>query len=348
MTNEAQDSANQEAKASTASAGDSERDIWIGFDLGGTKMLSAVYDSSLNFLGKKRRPTKGHEGSESGLERVESTIEKALDEADVPRKRLAGIGIGVPGPLDLTNGIVLDTPNLGWKDVPIQKQLEDEFSCPVVLMNDVDAGVYGEFRFGAAQGAECIVGLFPGTGIGGGCVINGEIFRGPRMSCFEVGHMRVVPEGPRCGCGRRGCLEAVASRLAIASAAAAAAYRGQAPHLKKENGTDLSDIRSGALAGSIEAGDRIVEDIVRSAARHLGTAAGSLVNLLNPDLIILGGGLVEALPDLYCDEVMSAAQKQAMTCYKDSFRVVVAELEDYASVKGAAAWAQHILRQSAS
>lgn len=328
------------------SATDSKKDLWVGFDLGGTKMLAAVYDSDYKLLGKKRKPTKGHEGSEAGVERVLGVISKALEEADVSTDRLAGIGIGAPGPLDVVDGIVLDTPNLGWKDVPIQKELEKKFGCPAVLMNDVDAGVYGESRFGTAKGARCVVGLFPGTGIGGGCVIDGEIFRGSRLSCFEVGHMRVVPDGPRCSCGRRGCLEAVASRLSISSHAAAAAYRGQAPHLKEEIGTDVSNIKSGALAASIKAGDKTVEDIVRAAARHLGTAAGSLVNLLNPDVILLGGGLVEALPELYSDVVVAAAQKRAMACYRETFKVKVASLGDYASVQGAAAWARHTLKKS--
>ena len=323
---------------------ESKKKLWVGFDLGGTKMLAAVYDDDFELLGKKRKPTKGHEGAEAGVERVFGLINKALEDADVSADQIAGIGIGVPGPLDVVDGIVLDTPNLGWKDVPIRKFLEKEFGCPTVLMNDVDAGVYGESRFGAAQNARCVVGLFPGTGIGGGCVIDGEIFRGSRLSCFEVGHMRVVPDGPRCGCGRRGCLEAVASRLTISSHAAAAAYRGQAPHLKKSIGTDVAEIKSGALAGSIQAGDKTIEEIVRAAARHLGTAAGSLVNLLNPDVILLGGGLVEALPELYSEVVTSAAQKRAMACYRDTFQVKVASLGDYASVQGAAAWARHTLK----
>lgn len=330
------------SESTTAGLGKtSDRKYWVGFDLGGTKMLAAVYDADYKLLGKKRKATRGHEGSDAGIERVQGVITKALEEAEITVDQIAGIGIGAPGPLDLNDGIVLDTPNLGWKNVPIQKQLEKEFGCPVVLLNDVDAGVYGESRFGAAREARCVVGLFPGTGIGGGCVIDGEIFRGTRLSCFEVGHMRVVPDGPRCGCGRRGCLEAVASRLTISAQAAASAYRGQAPHLKEAEGTDLRDIRSGALAASIKAGDKAVEDIVRAAARHLGTAAGSLVNLLNPDVILLGGGLVEALPELYSEIVITAAQKRAMACYEDTFEVKVASLGDYASVQGAAAWARH-------
>ncbi len=316
------------------------RDLWIGFDLGGTKMLAALCDERMEVIARKRKSTKGHEGAEAGIDRVKNTIEKVVEEAGVSLNRVAGIGIGCPGPLDLNEGIVLQTPNLGWKNVPICELLEKEFSIPTVLVNDVDAGVYGEYRLGAAQKAQCVVGLFPGTGIGGGCVYNGQILRGPKLSCFEVGHMRVVPEGDFCGCGRRGCLETIASRLAISSEVAKAAYRGQAPNLLELAGTDLSNIRSGVLAEAIEKGDKIVEKIVRNAAKHLGVAAGGLINLLCPDVILLGGGLVEALPKLYIEEVRKAAEDYSMPAYHDSFKVVAATLGDDAAAKGAAVWAQ--------
>ncbi len=186
---------------------------------------------------------------------------------DSKRGDLRGIGLGSAGPLDLDEGIILDAPNLGWKDVKIKSILEKEFGCPAVVLNDVDAGVYGEYRFGAARSSRCAVGVFPGTGIGGGCVYDGKILRGKTNSCMEIGHIQVVPDGPRCGCGLQGCLEAVASRLAISAAAAQAAYRGQAPHLLDIAGTSLDEIRSGALADAIAAGDTVVESIVRTGGR---------------------------------------------------------------------------------
>jgi glucokinase len=325
---------------------DVERDLWLGFDLGGTKMMACVCDANFRILGRKRKATKGHEGSEAGVERVKQVIERALEEAEVGAERLAGIGIGIPGPVDTGAGVVLETPNLGWKDLPLREILEEEFDCPTVVLNDVDAGVYGEYRMGAARDARCVIGLFPGTGIGGGCVYHGEILTGDRISCFEIGHMRVQPDGPLCGCGQHGCLEAVASRLAISSAAARAAYQGNAPHLKEVVGTDLSEIRSGALAESIREGDVIVEQIVREAAEKLGTAAGWLVNLVGPDVILLGGGLVEALPGIYADEVQRAAEAQAMPSFRGTFRVCVANLGDFAATKGAAAWCQKVVAES--
>lgn len=323
--------------------GEAKKKYWVGFDLGGTKMLANVFSPSFKIVGRERCKTKGHEGVQAGLARMAEAIEKALADAKVDRAELAGIGVGSPGPLDLDRGLVLDTPNLGWKNAPVKDALEKKFGCPAVVMNDVDAGVFGEYARGAAQGARCVVGVFPGTGIGGGCVYEGKIIRGANFSCMEIGHVKVVENGPLCGCGQYGCLEAVASRLAIAQAAAAAAYRGEAPRLMSVAGTDLSEIRSGALAESIKAGDRAVEDIVRNAARHIGRAMANIVNLLAPDTILLGGGLVEALPDLFQEEVEKHVKRNIMASFAGTYKVQVAQLGDDATSIGAAAWAQAVV-----
>jgi glucokinase len=321
-----------------------DRDCWVGFDLGGTKMLALVYDDELRVLSRERRKTKAAAGTDSGLERIGETIDAALAAAGIDKKVLGGIGIGCPGPVDMDRGILLNPPNLGWLDVPIGERLQKQFDCPVAVLNDVDAGVYAEYRFGVAQGSRCVVGVFPGTGIGGGCVYRGEILRGSSSSCMEIGHVQVMPEGPLCGCGRRGCLEAVASRLAIASHAARAAYRGEAPHLNETAETDISEIRSGVLADSIAAGDKVVEQIVREAARHIGRAVAGVIHILGPDMIVLGGGLVEAMPALFTDHVGKTARKRVMAPFRDTFKVVTSKLKDDAVAQGAAAWARHVLQ----
>ncbi|MCE9551763.1 MAG: ROK family protein [Planctomycetes bacterium] len=318
-----------------------QRDHWVGFDLGGTKMQATVYDADFRSKGSKRAKTKGSEGAAAGVERILKLIDEALSEAAVGRDRLGGLGIGCPGMLDLDRGILHDAPNLGWKDLKLKDLLEKSLGCPAVVLNDVDAGVYGEYCFGAARGAHCAVGVFPGTGIGGGCVYEGKILRGRKSSCMEIGHVQVLPEGPLCGCGRRGCLEAVASRLVIASAASAAGFRGQAPHLVEDVGTDVAAIRSGALARSIKAGDKAVEQIVRQAAKHIGVAVGNVVNLLAPDVVVLGGGLVEAMSDLFLEEVTKAAHKQGLASMVESLKIVAAKLGDDATAAGAAAWVRH-------
>ena len=316
----------------------SDEKYWLGFDLGGTKMMATVFDAGFKILGSHRTKTKGHEGAKEVLDRIIETIKEALDEAHIKAQHLGGIGVGCPGPLDLDRGIILEAPNLGWKNVMLKDTLEKAFGCPTVIANDVDSGTYGEFRFGAGQKARCVVGVFPGTGIGGACIYEGRILRGKTSSCMEIGHMRVQAGGRVCGCGQRGCLETVASRLAISAEAASAAYRGEAPHLLEMAGTDLSSIKSGVLAKAV-AEDAVVERIVRNAAQHLGGAIAGVVNLLAPDVVVLGGGLVEAMSDLFLNEVRKTVDNRAMKSFTKSLKIVAAELGDNATVMGAAALA---------
>lgn len=315
-------------------------EYWLGFDLGASKMYAVVFDSKFKIVGQRRRKTKGHEGADSVLTRMLSVIHDAVTDAGIEVAKLGGIGVGVPGPVDEDKGIVHEAVNLGWKNVPLAELLESKFSRPVTVLNDVDAGIYGEYCFGAAKSARTALGVFPGTGIGGGCVYAGEIIHGKGISALEIGHIQVRDNGRLCGCGRRGCLETESSRLAIAAEAAIAAFRGEAPHLLAESGTDLSKIRSGALAKAITAGDKVIEDIVRRAARLLGVGVANAVLLLAPDVVVLGGGLVEEMPDLFVECVREAANERVMSSFVDSFRIVVAKLGDDAAVMGAAAWAR--------
>lgn len=310
----------------------------LGIDLGGTKMQATVFDRRYRVVGARRKKTKDFRGSRAGLAGIIQAAEDALEDAGIPPRRLRGIGVGCPAVLDLDRGLVLQAPNLGWRNVPVRKVLERHFHCPVVLANDVDAGTYGEYRFGAGRKARCLLGVFPGTGIGGACVYEGRLLRGRVSSCMEIGHIHLQPKGHRCGCGRHGCLETVASRLAISAEAAAAAFRGDAPHLLRRAGTDLSVIRSRALAGAIQEGDTVIEDIVLRAAKYLGVAVASVVNLLAPDVVVLGGGLPEAMPHLFLPAVRRAIRREAMKPFRDA-RVVAAELGDDAVVLGAAALA---------
>ncbi len=320
--------------------------IWAGFDLGGTKMLCVLYDDNLQPLGRKRRKTRGSEGADNGMDRVISTIERTFEEAGISPSRLAGIGIGCPGPMDTKNGQILHAPNLGWTDVDVSGRLGKQFNCPVSVLNDVDAGVYGEYRFGAAVGSRCAVGIFPGTGIGGGCVYEGNILQGAGISCMEIGHTKISSSNRTSGFGLAGTLEAEASRLTVAAESIKAAYRGDAPHLLSIGGTDLSDIRSGTLAEAIEKGDKAIRKIVETACETIGYAVVNIVHILAPDKIILGGGLVEAMEELFVGTVKRTARANVMEPYKDRFDVVAAKLGDDAGVLGAAAWAKKQIEEN--
>jgi glucokinase len=323
---------------------ESERKYWIGFDLGGTKMLAKIYDSDFQETGSERKRTKGHGGSQMGLDRILKTIRSAMQDANLANDRLGGIGVGFPGPVDMQSGELLEAVNLGWADMPLRQTLEQEFGCPVFIANDVDLGLYGEYRFGAAQDAHCALGVFPGTGIGAGCVYRGEIFTGKSSSCMELGHFQISEHGQLCGCGKFGCLETEASRLAIAAEAAKAAFRGEAPYLREHVGLDVLEIRSAALADSIKAGDRAVEQIVRRAAEKIGIAVGNMVSIMCPDVVVLGGGLVEAMPEIFVSTVTETARTVAMPPLAQLFHVVDAKLGDDAGVLGAAAWAEKCVR----
>ncbi len=321
---------------------------WLGVDLGGTKMLAVVFDDAMKPIAEVRARTRGHEGAAAGLKRLCELIGEALAAAKVAASAIGSIGIACPGPLDLDSGIVLEMPNLGWRRTPVRAEVETAFGCPAFVANDVDAGVYGEYRFGAGRKARCLLGAFIGTGIGGGLVYEGKILRGRSGSCVEIGHIPVLRDGPLCGCGRRGCLEAVCGRLAISAAAAVAAYRGEAPNLMKAAGTDVSKIRSRVLADAIAAGDRAIEVIVCEAAETIGLALAGVVNVLAPDTIVLGGGLVEDMPKLFRREVNAALRRRVMPSFADTFEVVVAGLAGKASVQGAAAWARWQVEQAAA
>ena len=325
------------------SDGTEKRRYWIGFDLGGTKMLAVVFDDRLKVLAKKRRKTRSGEGEVVSMDRIAETIQMALEEAGADAESVAGIGAGVPGPLDLQKGMILEAPNLGWKNVALQDYLSKKFKCPAVICNDVDGGVFGEYAMGAGQGYRSVLGVFPGTGIGGGFVYEGRIFRGTRSSCMEVGYLQVASEGPLAGAGPPGTLEGLASRLAISAEAAKAVYRGQAPHLRELAGTDISRIRSSMLAKSIALGDKVIEQIVSRAAEQVGRGIGSLINILAPDVVVLGGGLVEAMPRLYLEAVSHGLKKTVLPSLADCAKLKVSELGDYAGATGAAA----LVRQEA-
>ena len=306
----------------------------VGVDIGGTKTMALVLNHKFETVARSRKKTRANKDGEPVEDRIVRIIQEAIGQADVGA--IKGIGAGSPGPLDPKTGVIIDTPNLAWKNFPLGQTLSDAFNVPVAVDNDVNMGTYGEWRLGEAKDCKNVVGIFPGTGIGGGLIINGELFHGFTGAAGEVGHMTIEVDGPYCGCGKRGCFEAVASRLAIASQVAALAIRDDAPAIFAECGADLSKIRSGVLAKAIENGDKKVEDVVRKAAYYVGIAAANLINILSPEAVVLGGGLVEAMEDLYLEEAGNAIKKHAMPFLRKGVKLVAANLGDDAVALGAA------------
>src|SRR6516162_3055561 len=270
----------------------------IGVDLGGTKILAGLFDHSLENLGTAKVSTKSQRGVDAVIERIDRCVRDAVDEADLSLKQIAGIGIGAPGAVYFSNGSVIFAPNMeGWKDVALKKELEKHLGVPVFVENDANIAVLGVHVVELKAKPKSVVGIFVGTGIGGGLVVNGELYSGFNHTAGEIGHMVIDVNGPKCGCGNKGCFEALASRTAIFQRIKAGIKDGQKTILTEMLGNDLADLRSGDLRKAIRRGDKFVDGIVESASEYIGIATANLINILNPEVFVLGGGVIEALED---------------------------------------------------
>ncbi|MCA9190122.1 MAG: ROK family protein [Planctomycetales bacterium] len=301
-------------------------------------MQCTLFNDQLAPIHRRRKKTRNELGVHASLDRIAVNVERVLEDANVPASSLTGIGIGCPGPVEWEKGVVRVAVNLGWENVHVGEFLEKRFGCPVSVLNDVDAGVYGEYIAGAAKGSRTCVGIFPGTGIGGGCVYDGQILRGKVLSCMEIGHIKLVSSPRQGATGMTGTLETEASRLSIAGELVKLAFRGEAPNLLKAAGTDLSEVRSKVIAEAIRSGDKQVQRVVEEACEVIGFAVANIVLLICPDTVILGGGLVEAMPELFLKEVSKTAKRHVFDCYRREFEIKCAQLGDDAAALGAAAW----------
>ena len=309
-------------------------EIVVGFDLGGTKMISAVLDRDLRILSREKKNTHASSGSEAVFERILATIRGSVNKAGA--SRLMGVGIASPGPLDVEKGIVLDTPNISFQNFPLRQRLEKELKVPVCLENDVSAGTFGEYKMGAARGFRHVVGIFPGTGIGGGIILDGKLFHGATGNAGEIGHMIIQTDGPLCGCGQFGCVESLASRTALSKDALALAAAGGAPTVFSAVGTDFAKVKSGVLGEAVKKGDKKIKGIIERSARFLGIAMANCVNILNPEAFILGGGLVEKLGRFYVQLAAKSMRVHSLPPLADNVKVLPAELGDDAVLLGAA------------
>ena len=313
----------------------------IGVDMGGTKILSAVIDAEGNILGTAKVSTKAGRGAVAVIDRIANCIQRAVDKSGVDAASIQAVGIGAPGPLDPATGVVIFAPNLGWRDVPLKTELEARTGFPTFVDNDVNVGTLGEHVFGAGRGIQNVVGIFVGTGIGGGIILQGELFHGASKTAGEIGHIIVKAGGPRCGCGTRGCLEAIASRTAMTKQFRKAILKkGKKSVLSELTGGDLSAIRSGVLAKAVRLNDALTLKVLKKVTKYLGIGIGSIVNFLNPEMIVLGGGVVEALDDTFLDGIRAATKKYSLPNTLDGVQIVRAELGDNSGILGAAALAR--------
>lgn len=317
-----------------------DKDHLMGVDLGGTKILAGVFDDKLECLGRAKKSTKAQRGPEAVVERVTATVLEAIDECDLQPRQIRGLGIGAPGACDPETGVVIFAPNLGWKNFPLKKELEKRLPFPVFVENDCNLQTLGVHEKELKGKPRHLVGIFLGTGIGAGIILDGKLYRGFNRTAGEIGHMVLEVGGPKCGCGNKGCFEALASRTAIFKRLEAALKDGHKTVLTELLGPDLEDLRSGDLRKAIKRGDKLVERIVEEAAEYTGIAVANVINLLNPEVIVIGGGVMDALEDEMLAIIIETAHDYAMNGTADGIEILASRLGDEAGITGGAVLAR--------
>ena len=313
------------------------RTDYAGVDLGGTQILAAVFDERGRQVSREKKSTKSDLGEAVVLQRVEECIHEALAAAALPHTAIAALGIGVPGLVDTNGEIVRVAPNLGWQNVPLARLLSKRLDIPVTVVNDVQAGTLGVGEYGAGRGLKSFVCMFLGTGLGGGIVIDGQLYRGSTGMAGEVGHMAVIPvDGPKCGCGNRGCLEAVVSRSAIVRRIVREIKDGRKSVVKQLCDGDLTRIRSRILSTAYRQGDGLVREVIHEVCEYTGIGAAILINALNPQAVILGGGVIEALGDRMLPRITKSAWAHVIAPSRERIRIKDTGLGDDAGILGAA------------
>jgi glucokinase len=306
---------------------------WIGIDVGGTKTRLDLFDDEFSIIDSVKDETKkdAREFRTELSKAVKGLVKKAEGQA------IAGIGVGFAGPVDIETGKVESAPNIpALAGFDFKKVLKEFTDGELIVYNDVHAAMYGELKLGAAVGCVDALAVFLGTGIGGAIVSNGKLHLGTSSRAGNIGNYLLQPFGPLAGSDRHGVLDEVASRVAIASAAAGFAVKEWAPNLSEKAGTDVRNIKSSDLAKAIDAGDKAVEELVRSRAHIVGIVLSNLVDFFNPEIVVLGGGLTESMPKLIREEVEAGIRAHASKDAQTGLRVVTSKLAGHAVTAGAA------------
>ncbi|MBI3733824.1 MAG: ROK family protein [Chloroflexi bacterium] len=305
----------------------------LAIDFGGTQTRAAVIDAEGRLLSRARADTRVWEGRDAVLARLLQTARNAL--AQAPQPSISAVGLSAPGPINPQTGLIYTAPNMpGWVNVPLSEILAAEFGVPVFAGNDANLAALAEARFGAGRNYRHIVYLTVSTGIGSGIISDGVLVTGKDGLAAEAGHLILEPDGPPCGCGGRGCLEALASGSSIARAAEARLAQGDDSVLQAKRGT----VTSRLVAEAAQRGDRLAGEVFQRAATYLGLGVAALINLFNPQIIILGGGVTNA-GDLLFDTVTRVALSRCMPILSHGVQIVPAALRDDVGLRGAAIWA---------
>ena len=303
----------------------------VGVDLGGTKIYTALVDLEGNIIKEKTVETLANEGEQAVMGRIIDTINYVIDGTD--KNLIKSIGIGSPGPLDVKNGIIIENSNLPFKNFEIVKTIKETFDLPTHLDNDANVATLGEFMFGAGKGTENMVFITASTGIGGGAVLNGKLFRGSTGNALEVGHMTVATEGPRCGCGNLGCAEALGSGTAIGKRAKEAVLSNAVTSLKNYENVTAKEVFKEAANG-----DRVAKNILNTSLTYLGIAVANTITNFDPEKVVVGGGVVNG-GDIVIETIRNVVEERCMAAFVENCTIEKAILGGKAGVLGAAALA---------
>ncbi len=306
----------------------------ICLDIGGTKTLGAIFDGSGKIIHRLKRKTKAGGDSAGNVENVIiSVVEDMLAEAGIKKSQIQAIAAGAPGVINQETGIVLFSPNLPWRDYDIRTPIESKFGAPFFIGNDVNVGVLGEYKYGAAKGCRNVVGFFVGTGMGGGLILNGKLFTGSGFKGAEYGHMVLEPEGPLCGCGQRGCLEAFSSKKGMSAYILQQASRGRQSALAES--IQAGVFKSSALKKALAENDPVVVEAVDRACHYLAIATGNMINTFSPDMVVYGGGVIEAVGDIFLKKILSEVDRYCMPSIRSTVQLKTAALGDDSILYGA-------------
>lgn len=307
----------------------------VGIDVGGTNIVAGtVAEDGSEVLGLVSEPTIAEQGAEAVVARIVKLARASI--AAAGRREIVGAGIGSPGPLNTETGVVILTPNLGWVNMPLRDRIADALQLPATLDNDANCAIFGEWWRGAAQGVDHVVGLTIGTGVGGGIVLDGEIYHGASDVAGEIGHMTIEANGRRCKCGNDGCLEAYASGPAIAARAVEGIESGAETALPQYVAGDLSRITAQVVYEAAHDGDVYALETVRDTAKLLGAGVANIVNIFNPEVVVICGGVTLAGEKLF-GPLRSEVQRRAFKPAWEVCRILPGTLTGTAGVYGAAA-----------
>ena len=314
--------------------------VIVGVDLGGTNIVvGTVTQDGENVAGVQRRATPAAQGPDVVVKHIVGAVQESIAQAQRVWSKdidVIGIGIGSPGPIDTKNGIVVTSPNLRWTNVPLRKLVSEIVDLPATLENDANCAVLGEWWRGAARDAQIVVGVTIGTGVGGGFVLDGKIFHGASDVAGEFGHMTIDSTGRRCACGNYGCLEAYASGPAIAKRAIESIEAGATSSLAQYVDGDLSRITAEEVYMAAKDGDYLAEEVVRDTARLLGAGIANLVNICNPEVVVVCGGVTSAGDKLF-RPLREEVSRRAFRPAAEACRIVPGTLPGTAGVIGAVA-----------